>query len=59
VADKTTKLSIVVRTVDQTTAKLRAISKIDALKAKLSANATKPFRDFGTAVSDLAEKSGL
>jgi hypothetical protein len=63
VAEKTTKLSIVVRTVDQTTAKLRAITtRIEALKQKLSAKwsaASKPFRDFGSAISDLAEKSGL
>jgi hypothetical protein len=52
VADKTTKLSIVVRTVDQATAKIRAINaRLDAI--------TKPFRDFKKALGDFKEKSGL
>jgi hypothetical protein len=52
VADKETKLSIVIRTVDKATAKIQAISKkLDAM--------TKPFRDFKEALSDLREKSGL
>ncbi len=51
-ADKQTKLSIVIRTVDQATAKLKAISaRLDAM--------TKPFRDFKAALGDLREKSGL
>jgi hypothetical protein len=51
-AEKTTKLSIIVRTVDQATAKIRAInSRISAI--------TKPFRDFKSALGDFKEKSGL
>lgn len=49
---KETKLSIVVRTVDQATAKIKAINdRLDAV--------TKPMRDFRSALSDLREKSGL
>lgn len=51
-ADKKTHLSIVLRTVDQATAKIQAIN------AKLDA-ATKPVRDFKKALGDLREKSGL
>lgn len=51
-ADKETKLSIVIRTVDKATAKIKAIS--DRLDA-----ATKPLRDFKEALGDLREKSGL
>lgn len=51
-AEKKTKLSIVIRAVDQATAKVNAINaKLDAI--------TKPFRDFKEALSDLREKSGL
>jgi hypothetical protein len=51
-AEKTTKLSIIVRTVDQATAKIRAINaRLDAI--------TKPFRDFKKALGDFKEKSGL
>lgn len=51
-ADKTTALSIVLRTVDKATAKINAVSKrLDAL--------TRPTRDFKKALSDLAEKSGF
>lgn len=50
--EKKTKLSIVIRAVDQATAKIRAINeRLDAV--------TKPARDFGKALSDLREKSGL
>lgn len=49
---KDAKLSIVVSTVDQATAKLKAINdRLDAV--------TKPMRDFKSALSDLREKSGL
>jgi hypothetical protein len=52
VADKQTKLSIVVRTVDQATVRIKAINdRLDAI--------TKPVRDFKSALSDLREKSGL
>lgn len=51
-ADKETKLSIVVRTVDQATAKIKAIN--DRLDA-----ATKPIRNFKEALGDLRSKSGL
>lgn len=51
-ADKQTALSIVIRTVDKATAKIKAIS--DRLDA-----ATKPLRDFKEALGDLREKSGL
>lgn len=51
-ADKRTALSIVIRTVDNATAKIRAIS------AKLEA-ATRPTREFREALSGLREKSGL
>ncbi len=51
-ADKQTKLSIVIRTVDQATAKIKAINdKLDAV--------TKPFRDFKEQLGDLRSKSGL
>lgn len=51
-ADKETKLSIVIRTVDKATAKIKAISdRLDAV--------TKPIRDFKEALGDLREKSGL
>jgi hypothetical protein len=51
-AAKQVPLSIVVRTVDKATAGINAINKrLDAL--------TKPVRDFGKALSDLSEKSGL
>lgn len=49
---KETRLSIIVRTVDKATAKIKAIN--DRLDA-----ATKPARDFRKALSDLREKSGL
>jgi phage-related minor tail protein len=52
VADKETKLSIVLRTVDKATAKIKAIN--DRLDA-----ATKPIRNLKDALSDLKEKSGL
>jgi len=51
-AEKETKLSIVVRTVDKATAKIQEIGKrIDA--------ATRPIRDFRRALGELREKSGL
>jgi phage-related minor tail protein len=51
-ADKQTKLSIVIATVDKATAKLKAISdRLDKI--------TKPVRDFREALSGLREKSGL
>ncbi len=51
-ADKQTKLSIVLRAVDNATAKIKAIGdRLDAI--------TKPTRDFGKALSDLRESSGL
>jgi hypothetical protein len=50
--DKETKLSIVIRTVDKATAKLKAIAdKLDAV--------TKPVRDFTEALGSVREKSGL
>lgn len=51
-ADKETKLSIVIRTVDKATARIKEIN--DRLDA-----ATKPVRDFKEAVGDLREKSGF
>lgn len=51
-ADKQPKLSIVIRTVDQATAKIKAINdRLDAI--------TKPTRDFKKALGELREKSGL
>lgn len=51
-ADKQTKLSIVIRTVDQATAKINAINaRLDAV--------TKPIRDFKKSLSDMRSKSGL
>ncbi len=51
-AEKTTQLSIVIRTVDQATAKIKAINdRLDAV--------TKPIRNFKEALSGLREKSGL
>lgn len=51
-ADKQVPLSIVLRTVDKATAGINAVNKrLDEL--------AKPTRDFGKALSDLAEKSGL
>lgn len=50
--DKKTTLSIIVRTVDEATAKIKAIN--DRLDAT-----TKPIRDFKSALSDLRSKSGL
>lgn len=51
-ADKETKLSIVIRTVDKATAKIKAINdKLDEV--------TKPVRDFKKSLGDLKEKSGL
>lgn len=51
-ADKKTQLSIVLRTVDNATAKIKAISdRLDAI--------TKPIRDFRKALGELREKSGL
>jgi hypothetical protein len=50
--DKKTKLSIEISTVDKATAKIKAINdRID--------KATKPYRDFSKALSELREKSGL
>jgi hypothetical protein len=52
VADKQTKLSIVIATVDKSTAKIKAINDhLDAI--------TKPIRDFKEALGELHEKSGL
>lgn len=51
-ADKSTQLSIVIRAVDQATAKIKAIN------ARLDA-AAKPIRDFKSALSDMRSKSGL
>lgn len=51
-ADKETRLSIVLRTVDKATAGIKAIN------ARLDA-ATKPVRDFKDALSDLRKSSGL
>jgi hypothetical protein len=52
VADKKTELSITLRTVDEATAKIKAVNAhLDAL--------TKPTRDFQKALGDLREKSGL
>jgi hypothetical protein len=51
-ADKTTQLSIVIRTVDQATAKIKAIN--DRLD-----KASKPTHDFKKALGELGEKSGL
>ncbi|HEY6031000.1 MAG TPA: hypothetical protein VIU44_10565, partial [Gaiellaceae bacterium] len=49
---KNTQLSIVIRTVDQATAKIKAINeRLDKV--------TKPTRDFKKALGELAEKSGL
>lgn len=51
-ADKKTELSIRISTVDAATAKLKAINdRLDKM--------TKPTRDFGKALGDLSEKSGL
>lgn len=51
-ADKTSQLSIVIRTVDQATAKIKAINEqLD--------KATKPARDFKKALGEFSEKSGL
>lgn len=51
-ADKEFPLSIVLRTVDKATAGINAINaKLDRL--------TRPTREFGKAIGDLAEKSGL
>jgi len=51
-AEKSTKLSIVIATVDAATAKIKAINeRLDKL--------TKPTRDFKKALGDLAQKSGL
>jgi hypothetical protein len=51
-SEKKTELSIVLRTVDKATAKIKQINdRLDAI--------TKPTRDFGKALSDLKEKSGL
>jgi hypothetical protein len=51
-ADKQVPLSIVLRTVDKATAGINAVNKrLDAI--------TKPTRDFGKALKDLGEKSGL
>ena len=50
--DKKTKLSIVIRAVDEATAKIKAINdRLDKV--------TKPARDFKKSLSDLREKSGL
>lgn len=50
--DKETQLSIVIRTVDKATAKIKAINdKLDA--------AAKPVRDFKEAIAELREKSGF
>ncbi|HEX4455706.1 MAG TPA: hypothetical protein VH143_32820 [Kofleriaceae bacterium] len=49
---KNTTLSITIRTIDQATAKIKAIN--DRLD-----KATKPARDFGKALSDFKDKSGL
>ncbi len=51
-ADKQTKLSIVIRTVDQATAKIKAIN------ATLD-RVTKPIRDFKESLSELRSSSGL
>src|ERR1041384_3459526 len=51
-ADKETALSISIRTVDRATAGIRAINKhLDEL--------TRPRRELGKALSDLADKSGF
>lgn len=51
-ADKQVPLSIVLRTVDKATAGIQAVNKrLDAI--------TKPTRDFGKALGELGEKSGL
>jgi hypothetical protein len=51
-ADKEFPLSIVLRTVDKATAGINAVNKrLDAM--------TKPVRDFGKALGDLRDKSGL
>lgn len=51
-ADKQTKLSIVIRAVDAATSKIKAINdRLDKL--------TKPFRDLGEQLGDLRGKSGL
>lgn len=51
-AEKKTQLSIILRTVDAATAKIKAVNdKLDAI--------TKPVRDFKEALSGLREKSGL
>lgn len=51
-AEKQTRLSIVLRTVDRATAGIRALSsRLDKI--------TKPVRDFKEALGDLREKSGL
>lgn len=51
-AEQKTKLSIVIRAVDNATAKIKAINeRLDA--------ATKPIRDFRKALGELREKSGL
>lgn len=50
--DKKTQLSIVLRTVDQATAKIKAVNdRLDAI--------TKPVRDFKKALGELKEKSGF
>jgi hypothetical protein len=51
-AEKQVPLSIVIRTVDRATAGIKAVNdRLDKL--------TKPARDFGKALKDLGEKSGL
>lgn len=51
-ADKKTELSIVLRTVDKATAKIKAVNdRLDAI--------TKPIRDFKEQLGELREKSGL
>lgn len=51
-AEKSTQLSIIIRTVDQATAKIKAINeRLDAV--------TKPTREFKDALKELGEKSGL
>lgn len=50
--EKQTRLSIVIRTVDQATAKINAINaRLDAV--------TKPIRNFKSALSDMGDKLGL
>lgn len=58
-ADKETKLSIVIRTVDWATAKINKINeRLERLNERIAA-VGKPFRNFGDALSKFGKTSGL